>query len=66
MYVLVIGGLESKCEAGFEVEGFVTGMRTSDGDVVDDGVLKDEDPDEGTCIRERRRWTSRVFERLDA
>jgi hypothetical protein len=43
---LVIGGLEVKCEVGVEVEGFVMGMRTSGEDVVDDGVVKDEDPAE--------------------
>ena len=33
-----------------EVEGFVTGMRTSGEDVVDDGVVEDEDPNEGAWM----------------
>jgi hypothetical protein len=47
---LVTGGSEAKCEVGVEVEGFVMGMRTSGGDVVDEGVVEDEDPDEGAWM----------------
>lgn len=49
MYVLVIGGSKEKGEG---VKGiiFVMGMRTTGGDVVDDGVLKDEDPYEGAWM----------------
>jgi uncharacterized protein YeeX (DUF496 family) len=40
---LVTGSFEAKCEVGVEVEGFVMVMRTSCEDVVDDGVVEDED-----------------------
>jgi hypothetical protein len=44
---LIPGGFEAKCETGVEVEGFVMGMRTTGEDVIDYGVVEDEDPDEG-------------------
>jgi hypothetical protein len=47
---LVTGGLEAKFEVGAEVEGFVMGIRTSGEDVGFDGVVEDEDPDEGAWM----------------
>jgi hypothetical protein len=47
---LVTGGLEAKCEVGIEVERLVMGMRTLVEDVVDDGVVEDEDPNEGAWM----------------
>ena len=44
---MVTGGLDAKFEVGAEVEGFVMGMRTTGEDVIDYGVVEDEDPDEG-------------------
>lgn len=50
MQVLGIGGFEAKCEVGVDAEGFVMGMRTSGENVIDDGAVEDEDPDEGAWM----------------